>query len=134
MKITDELVLEFERADFGVDDLTHLGQMTMINNILRKEMLKWVEFRGETDDGGYEVLKCPPHNYPTHRVRLMPPQKIQQKECAHEIIQLDWETRPIEDVFGDPPVMAYRTVTKSERIRCKKCGKTLRPKGGWEVV
>lgn len=116
MKITDELVLEFERADFGVDELTHLGQMVMINGILRKEMLKWVEFRGETDDGGYEVLKCPPHNYPTHRVRLMPPQKIQQKECKHYEVQI------YDLQMGNPA------------FRCLSCKKPVQPKNGWEAV
>lgn len=116
MKITDELVLEFERADFGVDELTHLGQMSMINGILRKEMLKWVEFRGETDDGGYEVLKCPPHNYATHRVRLMPPQKIQPKECKHFEVQI------------------YHLKMGNPAFRCLSCGKPVQPKGGWEVV
>lgn len=113
MRITEDLVLQFTEEEFAAASVDVLGDAQMLNQFLCEEMGKWPELHGTCRN---EWLLVTTRNEPTHRVRLMPPQKIQPKECKHFEVQI------YDLKMGNPA------------FRCLSCKKPVQPKNGWEVV
>lgn len=98
MRITDDLILEFQCSDF--DDLfgKHSGSTIdaadLANKLLRAEMEKWPMVKGyEAKDNMGWCMDQDPMPTVTHASRLVPPQKIKpKKKDTAEMILREWVT------------------------------------------
>lgn len=118
MKLTEDLVLQFEDMDFaGYKMPLHPLQLQHVNVLLAQEMLKWVEFRGSlAEPSGLRVNMALPGKA-THRVRLMPPQPMYNKKCEHTCVSFT-------HISGTDPAELVAW--------CQHCNKEVVSKG-WEL-